>query len=196
MKLIKSAESSLAAETLHKALAEDPLIRWMFVDEAGYQQSVPIISTWVKYCVLYGLAYRTEQFESVALRKMPGDLTTSLWKTFRSGMIRSPRLMSKEAFDRMIAFDKLSQKVKQQTMQDKPFIYCWTLGTLPDMQSQGFGSELMNATFEKAASLNIPCYLEVANPVSKIIHQKKGYEILKEFALPDSDIQITAMLHE
>jgi len=148
------SEISASANTLKMAFADDPLMMWVFGNKNHYlKTSQKAIETWVKYCVYYGLAYRTEKFESIALRKLPGDIHTSWWRILRSGMFRMPGYMGKESFKRLMYFDKLSEEYKEKLMKERPFLYCWQLGTKPEYQQQGFGRLLMD----------IPITLEDAN---------------------------------
>lgn len=194
---IQKQDIPKAAETLKLAFADDPLISWIFGSKEHFlANSQDLIETWVRYCVYYGLAYRTEQFESVSLRKLPGDVKSSLWKMFRAGMLKTPRIMGKEAFHRLMYFDDLSIRYKKKLMAKRLFLYCWQLGTKPQYQHQGFGRLLMDKTFAMAKKFNVPCYLETASKASKKIHERAGYQILDEILLPDSQIQITMMLNE
>ena len=186
-----------AATTLHQSFKQDPLIRWIFIHDDHYaQKGLPVFETWVKYAVLYGRAFKTNHFESVALRKKPGDLKTSFWRIFRSGMLKTPTLLGKESFDRLMVLEELLLKEKRNNMGDRLFWYCWMLGTQPSHQKKGFGSALMNHTFEMAKKDHLPCYLETSSQASKQVHSNKGYQCLSEITLPQSDVKVYAMLRE
>jgi Acetyltransferase (GNAT) family len=195
IKNIQKDEIEQAAKTLHLAFINDPLMLWIFGSNEIYQQkSLAVTKTWVSYCVRYGLALRSANFECVALRKLKGDVKNSLWRLFRAGMLKTPKLMGNNAFSRLMAFETLSNQFKHKHMANKPFLYCWMLGTKPNFQQLGFAKLLMEKTFEISKKESIPCYLEVASPHSKAIHEHKGYRILDEFMLPQSNIKITTML--
>lgn len=158
--------------------------------------ALALYQTWVKYCVLYGKAFKTPNFESIALRKAPGDSTLTLWRMLRTGMLKTPKLMGKAGFNRLLRFDELSVAARQKNMGSRLFWYCWLLGTQPQHQGQGFATTLMNHTFALAKQENLPCYLETSNENSLEVHLKKGYKILSSFILPDSNITVYAMLRE
>ncbi|QBR84179.1 N-acetyltransferase [Legionella israelensis] len=184
-----------AAFTLFQAFQQDPFMRWVFITEENYyKNALAVIETWVKYSILYGWAWRTEHFESVALRLKPGDLQNSFWRFFRSGMLKTPKLMGKESFRRLMFISNTSQKIKKEQMKNHPFIYCWFLGTKPELQGQGFGSTLMKKTFSIAEQLGVDCYLETGSDRSKKIHMSQGYQTLQEYMTPDKAITITVML--
>jgi len=188
-------EITLAATTLYHAFYDDPLIRWLFVDENNYQKNgLRIYEGWVKYCVLYGKALKTPHFESVGLRRKPGDDKLTFWRLLRSGMYKAPRLLGKQSFQRILEFEALSLQAKQQNMGEDLFWYCWALGTETQFQNKGFGNAIMNYTFELAQQDQLPCYLETASENSLQIHLHKGYRLVSEFILPDSTIKIFTML--
>jgi hypothetical protein len=90
MKVVKLQEHELeqATEVMSDAFATDPLMLWVFGSKDKYfNYSKPVFKSWIKYTLLYGEAYRTENFGSVALIKLPGITDFSLWGLFRSGMI-------------------------------------------------------------------------------------------------------------
>jgi GNAT superfamily N-acetyltransferase len=181
-------ERKVAAMTLYRAFLSYPFMHWLFLSKDNYiAHGLPVIETWVKYAIYYGKAFRTKSFESVALRKKPGDVKLSFWKTFRSGLLKTPGLVGKDAFKRFELFFEISRKERQKNMGTQLFWHCWVLGTTPESQNKGYGSILMNHTFDMAAGF--PCYLETATDKAKEIHAHKGYKILSEIILPESDIK-------
>lgn len=192
---ITKDEITLAAESLSRAFENDPMLRWLIPEDDHYQQAAaPLFETWVKYTVLYGKAFRTENFESIALRKKPGDLKLSFWRVLRSGMIKTPKILGKEAFNRLMWMDNALVEQKKKNMGDRPYWYCWILGTDPQFQKQGFGSAVMQHTFDLAKQDGLPCYLETVNPASKTVHEKKGYQLLSQIPLQGSGHELFMML--
>ena len=97
-----------AATTLHLAFKTDPLMLWMFDGQENYdQKALWAIKSWIKWCILYGVAITTKNFEAVALRKKPGKHNFSLWSVIRSGMWRSASVLGSNINDRMMLLDKL-----------------------------------------------------------------------------------------
>ena len=77
---ITSSEVEQAAETLFLAFEKDALMTWLMGGEELYQANAkPLMATWVKYCVRYGVAIRTGGFEAVTLLRKPGDTKFSFW---------------------------------------------------------------------------------------------------------------------
>ena len=190
-------EIEQAAKTLFAAFENDPLMLWIFGDKRLYnEKAVAVLKTWVKYCVLYGKAFRTNNFEAIALRRKPGDTHFSFWRMLRSGMVTTPSVLGKAAFKRLMQFDELATQMKKEQGIIQHFWYCWMLGTKPALQKQGFGKALMTHTFNMAKQAKLPCYLETVSESSKQVHLHAGYKTVAEAMLPESDIKITAMLRD
>lgn len=190
-------EIEAAAKTLSSAFINDPLMLWIFGDQESYHtKSIACFKTWVKYCVLYGKAFRTENFESIALRKCPYDAKLTFWHMLRAGMLKTPNILGKQAFKRLMLFDEASTKARQSNLGKQTFWYCWMLGTQPHYQRQGFANQLVKFTFDLARQEKLPCYLETASEDSKNVHLKCGYKLLSKFILPDTDIKVFTMIKE
>jgi GNAT superfamily N-acetyltransferase len=191
---IKLAEIEQAAITLFYAFENDPLMLWIFGDKQSYKaKAIPLFKTWIKYCVLYGLALRTDNFESVGLRKKPGDLKLSFWRILRSGMYKNPKILGESGFKRLMDFDDLTSQARKNLMAKQSYWYCWMIGTKPEFQNQGFGRAIMDYTLDLAKKTNLPCYLETASKGAIQVHCSKGFEILSEIQLTGSEVKITLM---
>ncbi len=194
---ISPHEIDETANTLFCAFQNDPMMQYIFDGEENYQSKGPaVIKTWIAYCVRYGKAFRTSGFESVGIRRKPGDLKMSLWRILRSGMIKTPQLIGKDGLKRIETLEKALTEQKIKNMGNKKFWYCWVLGTKPEKQGYGFGSAIMRRTFELAKNDNLPCYLETVTESALSVHKKKGYQLLSEFLIPDSQLKIFCMLKQ
>ena len=194
---ISLAEITRAASTLAESFKNDPLLQWFFFDDKNYRKhATTILKTWVKYCVLYGIALRSENFECVAIRRLPGDATFSLWKVLRSGMLKTRLFMGNEGFLRLQQFEQAVEQATSEHFSDQEYLYCWMIGTRPQYQHQGFGSAIMEETFRQAETLGVNCYLEVSSHASMILHREKGYDEIYKIELSDSNITVTGMLRQ
>jgi len=194
---ISLSEANDAAHTLYLAFKNDPMMQWLFVSGDNYAKNAQAtFATWVRYSIRYGYAFRTTNFESIALRKKPSDTTFSFWRAFRSGMLATRSLMGKEGFNRLMLLDKTLHQAAKNNMVKSPYLYCWVLGTLPDKQGQGHGGRLMKQTFALANKLNVPCYLETATDLNIQVHGHQGYEVLNTHQMPGANFQMICMLRK
>ncbi|KTD22766.1 Acetyltransferase (GNAT) family [Legionella lansingensis] len=185
----------IATTILTQAFAQDPVMQWICGDR--YPQVAPaLFEAITRYCMLYGKAFCTSKMESVALRKLPFDTKFSWWKAFRAGYLALPKRMGNEAFKRLMLFDDLTQKERKKQMGNNSYWYCWCLATRPEKQGKGFGTALIQHTFNLAAETGFPCYLETAVRKNQTLYEKNGYVKVSEFNLPDSEVVIISMLRE
>ena len=167
---------------------------WLFGGEENYLKKARwVFKTWIKWAILYGVAITTDNFESVALRKKPNKHDFSFWTLWRSGMLMTRSVLGVEIFNRIMVLDKILKKEQSKNMTANNFWYCWGIGTHPIYRNQGFGTALMNYTFELAKRSSLPCYLETTSEEGVIIHAKHGYKLLSTAQLPNSQSKIYCM---
>jgi hypothetical protein len=191
-------ETKQAAVTLASAFQSDTMIQWLVGDSHEPQQlATDLFETWVNYTVRYGIALRTENFESIALRLKPGQSKLTLWKMFRSGMFKTPKIIGKHGLGRLESLSKALEKARNTNMKKQLFLYCWVLGTHKEKQHQGFGKSLVQETFKIARNQGVPCYLEtVTGCQSEGVHAKFGYEKKSIISIPDANFTMTAMVNQ
>jgi len=196
IKHITLNESERAAETLANAFYNDALIRWLIGQTDDYFNTAKaLFKTWINYAVRYGIALRTENFEAIALRLKPGQTKMTMWKMLRAGMFKTPRIIGKEGLNRIQILEKAIEKAQKENIPDNNFMYCWVLGTDPLQQKKGFGGALVQATFDMAAKLAVPCYLETATGgPSESVHGKFGYKAKSIIPISHADFTLTAMI--
>ena len=190
-------EVERATQTLIAAFEEDDYIRFVCgTGESSIPRKHAFFSSIIKYCIRYGKAYRTANFESVACRKLPGDTRFTLWRMFRSGMLKLPAVLGKEKFSQFLCVsEKLDELVARQ-MAGRNYLYCLTLGTQPDKQRQGFGGQVMRETFDFARSLGVPCYLPTFTLSALSAHQHNGYVELESHHFAEYGLTVYCMLNE
>lgn len=195
---ITANETGQAATSLHEAFRNNLMMQWLAVTPENYEKNgKALFETWLNYGARYGMALRTENFESIAIRRKPGDIKFSIWRMLRSGMFSTPKLLGREGMKRLESLGKLCDKAKIDNMATQKFWHCWVLGTRPDKQKQGFGRQLMNYTFKVAEQDGLPCYLETVQASDEAaVHSHVGYKVLSTIELLDSDFKLATMLRE
>ncbi|GEM_PF-830328 len=193
--LLKQNEVDQAAEVLKQAFLTDALMLWMFGSSMAYSKySQTVFSTWVRYCLLYGVVYRTEDFSSVAILKKPGFTEFTLWGIIRSGMIFNIWSLGIGGWLRLLQYDTLSSENAQSNMASKDYWYLWMLGTKPDSQGQGLGTKILKNIDETLkTSTGMSCYLEATSASSASLYRHNGYAGLNFFTIPHSNIKIECM---
>ena len=66
----------------------------------------------------------------------------------------------------------------------EPHVFVWTLTVAPAHQRQGVGGALLGAAFQRAAELEVPTYLDTANPDNLPYYGSHGFVETGEARLP------------
>lgn len=183
-----------ASSTLYLAFRNDPLLLWMFDGQDNYdRKALWAIKSWIKWCILYGIAIATPDFEAVAIAKKPGIHNFSLWSVIRSGMWRAPSLLGANIHNRIMTIDKLINAEQLKNMGSDQFWYLWLIGTHPSFRQRGYAKILMNDILELSRDSKLPCYLETATKSNVTIYHNLGFEKLSTINIPDSADEIYCM---
>jgi GNAT superfamily N-acetyltransferase len=188
---------SRAARVLVEASREDPFFKYVFDGTEHYNFASPFMfKSWIKWCMLYGKAWATAGYESVAIRKTTKKLDFSWWSLYRSGMLGNYKYLGKQAFERYMSIIQIMIEANKEILGEKPHWYAWVIGTLPEEQGRGFGSALMNNTFELARQDKVPIYLETYTESNVELHTHFGYKLVKTVPIPGSQLIAYFMVKE
>jgi len=189
---IRLNEVDRASETLIAAFKDDPFMDWAVPLDMAHHKRCQTVATWVRYCVRYGIALRTENFEAVALRKKPNDKGISFFRALRSGMLKMPRLMGKAYYDRLMLMDELTEEEIKRQMDNQPYLYCWMLGSLPEARGQGFAKALVKHTRALYDGV-YPNYLITSSESARSYHKHNGFKELTIKHAPNCPLDIIHM---
>jgi predicted N-acetyltransferase YhbS len=78
----------------------------------------------------------------------------------------------------------------------EPHWYLAMLGVDPRWQRQGLGEALMRPVFELADRDSTPCYLEAPTLDNVRYYERRGFRVVAEGAIPESDVRIWMMRRE
>jgi len=187
---LQKNEITDAAAVLQQAFKKDPMFLWVFGSQKAYDDySHQVFSTWVKYSLLYGKAYRTDNFSTVALMKTPDYLDFSLWGIIRSGMIFNIWYLGLPGWKRLLAYDELSKEHMIKNIGAQQPWYLWMLGTTNAFQGQGLGSVTLKHIEYEAAKYSgkTYSYIEATTIASARFYKRHGYTKLGFFSLPSGD---------
>lgn len=189
------SEVNQASETLIEAFKDDPFMDWAVPTDMAYHKRCQTVASWVRYCVRYGIAIRTQHFEAIALRKKPGDTTVSFFRALRSGMLKMPRLMGKVYYDRLMLMDELTEEEIKRQMGNEPYLYCWMLGSRPQNRGQGFAKALVQHTRRLYDGI-YPNYLITSSESARSYHKHNGFKELTVKHAPNCPLDIIHMRRE
>lgn len=179
---LKKEHIKKAAEILTLSFKDDPIFKYIFKTSEKYYKVAPwMFATWVKWAVLFGKGWMTEDGSAVVLMRAPGKAHMSLWSMIRAGMLPTPVKLGLRAFKRFY-FEIVATLDKKhgEIMVDIPHWYGWMIGVNPDKQHKGIGMQLMNYCFSIADEMKLPIYLETSVEQNVSLYNYKDFKVKDE----------------
>ncbi len=173
---IKKQDIKRAAEVLTLSFQDDPIFQHIFKSSEKYQRIAPwMFATWVRWTVLYGKGWMTEDGSAIVLMRSPGKANMSLWSMIRAGMLPTPVKLGIGAFKRF--YFEIVAILHAVTMGNEPHWYGWMIGVNPLEQHKGIGMQLMNHCFKLADEMQLPIYLETSVEKNVSLYNYKDFSV-------------------
>ncbi len=174
-----------SAQTLADAFKNDPLLLWIIGNAKSYKHYAPkMFETYIAFSILYGKAYRTGNFETVAILKTPHTKPlnlfspSSLYKIISSGIFLNVWYLGISGVLRALQCDSLSKKQVKKHMGEELSWSIWYLGTKPENQNKGLGnkvlSHIINEVERNPLGSQTIC-VNATTPSSEKLYNSKGY---------------------
>ena len=173
------------------AFEQDPLMKWVFPDDAARVKSLlrwwefmldhiaagsELHGTRIDGCVAY---WQPPQSKKDLSRGSEGsDRGES--EGHKAFVAMMTELLGDLAPSRMEALGQM-----QQARLSEPHWYLAVLGTSPDQQSKGLGGKVLAPMLERCDRIGELAYLESSNPANVGFYRRHGFESLGEFTLGD-----------
>jgi hypothetical protein len=85
---IEQADVQPAGEVLASAFRSYPFFEYCLGDADNYERMAPrMFASFVRWTMLYGRAWTTNDLNAVALRRPPGTRSIRFWNALRSGLV-------------------------------------------------------------------------------------------------------------
>lgn len=160
-----------------------------------YDRTAPgMFASFVRWTMLYGRAWATDDLDAVALRRPPGSRSMGFWNTLRSGLVVTFLRMDGATRRRFARAAPIVEETHQRIMGNEPHWHCWMMGVLPTRQGAGVGGRLMRYTFEQSDRARLPCYLETFSESSVRVHESQSYSIREAIEIPGTPLTLYAMV--
>ena len=194
--LLQAAQVEQASQLLGRAFQDDPLMVYIVPRAARRRRSLPsFFRVTLHYCLRYGTVYTTESLDGVACCLPPGQTSPSILRLLGVILGGTPWVPSPLALPRTLHATRYTDEVHASAAPG-PHWYLWVLGVEPENQGQGHGGRLLQAVIQQARAQGVPCYLETENPRNVPFYQKHGFRLVREVAIPKSDLRVYALLWE
>lgn len=189
---IEKDDITQAANNLLRAVKDNPIQQWMFNTEKNLTDILLHFNiSCVKYCMKYGKAWKTTNLETVLLVKN-SDIQDTLWRNFRSGMLKMFFMVNKTSQKRLLWFNERVAEERKKIMSDKKYWHVWIMATDPDKIGQGFGHIALNHIIKVAQADKLPLYLQTDNAKAINFYLAHEFKICSEFSV-DNTFSITTL---
>lgn len=125
----------------------------------------------LKYSVKHGRADMTVDGNGVACWLPPNHAKVSVTKMIRAGMWQASFKVSLTALKKLLAYDKLSQKLRSHIAKSNSW-HMWAMAVAPNHQGQGISKQLYRAVTDRIDRSGETVYVESASP--RVIQSLKG----------------------
>jgi ribosomal protein S18 acetylase RimI-like enzyme len=162
--------------SLVAAFPTDPVLRYLFPDEATYPQyAAAFFGHLFDKRVHRGTIWVVERGASVAIWEPPAGEAEDDW---RGGDLAAD--LPAAEMSRVRAYDD----AVHAALPAAPFWYLGVLGTHPDSAGRRWGHALMSVGLQRAAADGLPAVLETSNPDNVEIYRRAGWEVVHSAAEP------------
>lgn len=175
-RLATAADIARSASTIHRAFADDPVMRWFYPDDVEYDTDMPgLAATLVRRWIATSTLWCTDDAVAIAGWRPPGRPEVS---------VDGPQVEHPEW--RLARFAAIGSALAANTPPE-PHWYLNMLATHPDWQRQGLGGALMSEVFAVADEAGLACYLETETAANVAYYRHHGFEVRTEWDLRAGD---------
>jgi GNAT superfamily N-acetyltransferase len=195
IRAIERPDLQPAGEVLAHAFRDYPFFKYCLGDADTYDRMAPrMFASFVRWTMLYGKAWTTNDLNAVALRQPPGTRAIGFWNALRSGLAFTFLRMDSATRRRFTCTAPIVAETHKTIMGDQLHWHCWMMGVQPGRQGMGVGRRLMRYTFEQSDRAGLPCYLETFSESSVRVHESQLYSIRKVIEIPETPLTLYAMV--
>ncbi|MEO6397450.1 MAG: GNAT family N-acetyltransferase [Tepidiformaceae bacterium] len=175
---------------LARAFDDDPVANWFVVqDKRRARRIYDFMRVSIeKMTFPHGECYTTPDLQGGALWTPPGK-----WKL---GMLQ--QLLLIPSFVKCTGWRRLPKVMAGITAIEKkhpeePHYYLMVLGTEPELQGRGIGSQLMAPILRRCDQERMPAYLESSKEKNVPLYERNGFRVTEEFTIPDGGPKVWLM---
>lgn len=181
-----------AADTLARAFQDDAGMVYLIPDERRRTQLLPaLLRVITRYGMRHGQVYTTGDTGAVAIWLGPDNTAPDDVKMGEVGMDEVAQLWGEDAMERhsrlIGTIDDLHSRVIPC-----PHYHLFFLGTAPEAWGKGAGTALIETFLSEHNE--VPCCLETLTSENVKFYKKRGFRVVGETDVPDSDVHVWAMV--
>lgn len=186
-----------ATDVLVRSFADDPGLRFVLPDRTDRDRLGPSLArAALHYALRCGAPLVTPgMVRGVALWFPPDAPAPTDGDLAETGLADVPDQIGPEAWQRLTRLlDHLD--ALHPRYAPEPHWYLAMLGVDPAWQRQGIGEALMQPVVAAADRDGLSCYLEAPTAGNARYYERRGFQVLAETDVPDSDVHVWLMRRE
>ena len=196
---LKRSQVDAAAKVLARAFEHDPLHISYFPDPTTrVEQNYHLMKYCIRYGMMFGEVYTTSsRLEGIALWQLKDPVEElnkprslfSNWLTFRLEVALG-EVVEKvySVYDIMIS--------TQFELIPSLHRYLFIIGVDPHFKGKGYASRLIKPMLSRIKREQLPCYLDTNNEENVGLYQHYGFNVLKRYQFPGTNVINWSMLRE
>ncbi|HET8683276.1 MAG TPA: GNAT family N-acetyltransferase [Micromonosporaceae bacterium] len=163
------AERGRVTGSLVAAFTNDPVLRYLFPDDATYP----------RYAAAFFGHLFDKRVRQATIWTVGNGASVAMWDAPAAergppGEALAAQLPA-DALARVNAYNEVVHAVLPAT----PFWYLGALGTHPDHAGRRWGHAVMGAGLRRAAADGLPAVLETSNPANVEVYRRAGWEVVR-----------------
>jgi len=181
---LREGEVGALADVLARAFHDEPNFTYMLPDGERRSKVLPwFFTAAIRAGLRYGKVHTTETTDGGAVWLSPGKRLT-FWPMLRTGLMALPFKFGWEGSRRSLTLNEQLDQVRNELVPE-PHWYLMALGVVPEMQSQGIGSALIQPILKRADGEGVPSYLETFSEGALRFYTRHGFEVRGEGEVPE-----------
>ena len=174
------ADAEALSQTLARAFHDDPLMGYLFRDEAARPAKLPkVFRLLFKLALPHGGCAVTAGCEAAALWRPPEQWDIHWWQYIVNGAAFI------DLFGADIPHVLKTLDIIEKNHPHKPHWYLQVIGADTAKQGKGYAGLVMRRQLAIADSHDLPCYLESSKQSNIPIYSSYGFEVTGEITFPD-----------
>jgi ribosomal protein S18 acetylase RimI-like enzyme len=187
------ADVAVLTGVLARAFDDDPMANWFVAQDGRRQERIATMQrvSLERISLPQGEVYTTERLHGAALWAPPGK-----WKM---GLLQQLLLvppMARATGVRHIPKVLGGINAIEKRHPTRPHYYLFVLGTEPEFQGRGVGTQLMQPVLERCDREGAPAYLESSKEKNVPLYERNGFRVTEVFRVPNGGPPLWLMWRE
>ena len=194
---LTNAQIEPASRIIARAFQDDPLMEYYFPDESVRKEKLPYTFEFLlNYVITRGEVYAiSPKLEGIALWLSSDKAHITLEDALNCGGLTYMSKVGSKVMQKQMDTSEYMHSIHENLVPSFHW-YLNVLGVDPEFQGMGNAGILLRSMFAQIYAKNLSCYLETHNEKNIPVYQHFGFEILKEFKLPKTNVITWSMYRD